>query len=397
MAPHPPVVVTGQQIGAGWTPALSVVKALTALAVAQHLGGRAVYWMADEDHDRLEVATTLGWREDRILRHRFEFQAPEGTATGWLEWTERQQREADTLWGRIPLPTEPTLRGHVLALGAPLWRRGIEAFSPTDPAVREPIQDTLTRWRELGLEARLSGQAQRLEDEGETLVLDPRKQSAWFCLDPRTGLRRPLEPHEACPPHQWLSPGAALRPLMQSLLLPVTHAVLGPAERAYWRLTEPLWELVGLAQPEIIARPSVYVAPPGTRLSPIQLEALRHGYWEALVPPSSIPSPSAPLPSTLMNSLRPDPAWGPDIGRSFAQTLATTRRKLIKLDRRFQRDLASETLGGDPERLRQKLFPFGKPQERVIPGLCWLRNEALLDGMLDALGQGDLIHILEEP
>ena len=51
-----PVIVTGQQIGAGWTPALSVAKALAALAEAKRRGADAVYWMADEDHDRTEVA-----------------------------------------------------------------------------------------------------------------------------------------------------------------------------------------------------------------------------------------------------------------------------------------------------------------------------------------------------
>ena len=30
-----------------------------ALAAAKNLGGEAVYWLADEDHDRLEVASTV--------------------------------------------------------------------------------------------------------------------------------------------------------------------------------------------------------------------------------------------------------------------------------------------------------------------------------------------------
>ncbi|MDE3033815.1 MAG: bacillithiol biosynthesis BshC, partial [Acidobacteriota bacterium] len=56
-----PVVATGQQIGAGWTPALSVAKALAALAEARRVGAEAVYWLADEDHDRAEVASVSGW------------------------------------------------------------------------------------------------------------------------------------------------------------------------------------------------------------------------------------------------------------------------------------------------------------------------------------------------
>ncbi len=69
--PSRPLVVTGQQIGAGWTPALSVAKALAAMALAQRLGGEAVYWLADEDHDREGVARSCPWGGTRPRRHRF--------------------------------------------------------------------------------------------------------------------------------------------------------------------------------------------------------------------------------------------------------------------------------------------------------------------------------------
>ncbi len=192
-----PIVVTGQQIGAGWTPALSVAKALAALAEAERLGGQAVFWMADEDHDRLEVASTVALEGTRLRRHRFAFEAPPGTAAGWLPWTPAHQREAEALWGPLPLPAEPTLRGHFAALGDPLIRRGLRLFSPTDPALRRPIQEELERWRSLDLEGEILRQAQRLEAEGAPSPLDPRTQHAWFSLDPSSGLRRPLEPGEA--------------------------------------------------------------------------------------------------------------------------------------------------------------------------------------------------------
>ncbi|MDR3683338.1 MAG: bacillithiol biosynthesis BshC, partial [Geothrix sp.] len=241
-----PVIATGQQIGAGWSPALSVAKAMAALAEARRTGGEAVYWLADEDHDRAEVATVAGWAGPRLIRHRFRFDARLGTATGWLPWTPAHQVEASALWGSLPEPQEPTLRGHVLTLGQPLWDRGLRPFSPTDPRVREPIQGELERWRTLDLEALLVRQALALEAEGAPLPLDPRVQAAWFSLDPHTGRRQRLDSGAPLPKGCWLSPGAAIRPLMQSLLLPVAAVVLGPSERAYWRLCEPLWERVGL-------------------------------------------------------------------------------------------------------------------------------------------------------
>jgi len=386
-----PVVATGQQIGAGWSPALSVAKALAALAEARRTGAEAVYWLADEDHDRAEVATVVGTREGRVVRHRFGFAAPEGTATGWLPWTERHQAEAETLWGPCPTPADPTLRGHTLALGEPLWRRGLRPFSPTNPAVRAPIQAQLERWRSLGLESLLVGQAERLAAEGAPLPLDPRTQAAWFSLDPATGLRRRLDPGQPLPRGHWLSPGAALRPLMQSLLLPVEAAVLGPSERAYWRLCEPLWDRVGLAAPRILARPSVFVAPRGLRIHPANLPLLQAGDWAGIAAWRGATATSAlGLPEA-------DAAWPEAIRSRFAAEVQRTRIRLGRLDRRLHREAAARALGGDPERLRQILFPFGRPQERVIPGLDWLRDEALLDHILDRMdGRTDVI-LLEAP
>ncbi len=393
MEPSPcPRVATGQQIGAGWTPALSVVKALAALAEARRLGGEAVYWLADEDHDRLEVASTVGLRGDRILPHRFRFAAPDNTATGWLPWTGDHQQEAEALWGETPLPAEPTLRGHALALGAPLWKRGLRPFSPTDPALRAPIQEELERWRSLGLERDLVRQAEALDASGVRYGLDPRQQAAWFTLDPHTGRRTRLEPGDPCPRGRWLSPGAALRPLMQSLLLPGLEAVvLGPGERAYWRLTEPCWERVGLARPRIISRPSAFVLPRGASLGTGDLEPLRNGRWEDF--PGA--QDGSALPSAALAG-SPDPGWDAATASRFAQELARARHRLERLDRRLRRDRAGLALGMDPERLRQRLFPLGKPQERVLPGLLWLRQDDLLDRMLAALDGAAPVVLLEE-
>lgn len=386
-----PVVATGQQIGAGWSPALSVAKALAALAEARRTGAEAVYWLADEDHDRAEVASVVGWRAGRLAAHRFRFDARAGTATGWLPWLPGHQAEATTLWGALPEPQEPTLRGHALALGQPLWERGLRPFSPTDPAVREPIQGELERWRDLDLEALMMRQADRLEAEGAPLPLDPRMQAAWFSLDPRTGLRRRLDRGAPLPPGCWLSPGAAVRPLMQSLLLPVAAVVLGPSERAYWRLCEPLWDQVGLAAPKILPRPSVYVMPQGFQVSTGQLDALRLGAWDRLA------AWSGPLPTTRFQAVAPDPAWPEPLQLRFQREQARTRQRLAKLDHRLHREAAARLVGSDPERLRQLLFPFGRPQERVVPGLPWLRNGALLDRILDRMDGATPVILVEEP
>lgn len=386
-----PLIATGQQIGAGWSPALSVAKALASLAEARRTGGEAMYWLADEDHDRAEVASVAGWSGDRLIRHRFRFDTRAGTSTGWLPWTSQHQAEATALWGPLPEPETPTLRGHVLALGDPLWNRGLRPFSPTYPTVRQSIQSELERWRSLDLQALLIRQAGVLKAEGAPLPLDPNVQAAWFSLDPRTGRRQRLEAHEPLPDAHWLSPGAAIRPLMQSLMLPVTAVVLGPSERAYWRLCEPLWERVGLAAPRIIPRPSVYVVPRGFRVSPDQLDALRHGAWERL---GAWPGT---LPTARFQVAEPDASWPESLQERFRREQTRSRERLTKLDRRLHREAASQQFGGDPEHLRQALFPFGLPQERVLPGVPWLRNGQLLDTILERMDGEHPVILVEEP
>jgi hypothetical protein len=383
------VVATGQQIGAGWSPALSVLKALAALAEAKRLGLQAVFWMADEDHDQLEVASVVGLDGLRLRRHGFRFEAPSGTATGWLPWNDRHQSEAESLWGPLPTPLEPTLRGHFQALGRALWDRGIQPFSPTNPALRASIQDELERWRGLGLEADLRRQAALLAGEGAGSPLDPEKQHAWFSLDPGTGQRIPIDAAVPCPKGCWLSPGAALRPLMQSLLLPVRAVVLGPSERAYWRLCEPLWERVGLTAPRIIARPTAYVRPRNARVDAAQLDSLREGRWEAFSEGFVGPSDLAQVPPE-------DPLWGEALNQRAAAEWARYRHRLLRLDVRLRRDRASESLGMEAERLRQIIFPLGKPQERVLPGWLWLKDPALLDRLERAMESGAAVNLVEE-
>jgi len=101
------------------------------------------------------------------------------------------------------------------------------------------------------------------------------------------------------------------------------------------------------------------------------------------------------MPSAALAGLRPAPDWAPALAGRFTRELARTARRLERLDRRLLRDRAALNLGRDPERLRQSLFPLGRPQERVLPGLFWLRDEELLDRMLDALGQGSMQVLLE--
>jgi hypothetical protein len=114
------------------------------------------------------------------------------------------------------------------------------------------------------------------------------------------------------------------------------------------------------------------------------------GRWEAF-----LEEPLA-LPSAALAAGTPDPGWGPVLADRYLRELARTRQRLTGLDRRLRRDAAAARLGGDPERLRQALFPLGRPQERVLPGWFWLRDDSLLDRLETALAAGSPLILLEK-
>jgi hypothetical protein len=136
----------------------------------------------------------------------------------------------------------------------------------------------------------------------------------------------------------------------------------------------------------------VFAVPAGLALDPALLPALREGRWEAFAQRGA----QERLPSEAFDP-RPDPSWNEPLAARFQREMARTRQRLDKLDRRHGRDHAGTRLGMDPERLRQQLFPLGLPQERVLPGLLWLRRDELLDAMEARLGGDQPIILLETP
>ena len=64
------------------------------------------------------------------------------------------------------------------------------------------------------------------------------------------------------------SPSAALRPVLESWLLPVQATVLGPGEIAYWSQLPPLFRALDVPMPSILPRDSWRVLEPRSGSSP---------------------------------------------------------------------------------------------------------------------------------
>lgn len=385
-----PLVLTGQQIGVGWSPALSVIKALVALDEAKRISGKAIFWMADEDHDASEVSRSVLRKDGKILKVQFEFNQKSQTSTGWFPFDESHQKQAVELWGpSTPTPQEPTLRGHFEAMGEPLKVRGLSFFSPTRDIDRIKVNDLLKDWRELNLETRLTTMYQDLARQGIKCSIDPTKQSTWFSLDPQNGQRLRLEPSSSLGSHLWLSPGAALRPLLQSYVLNVHTVILGPSEMSYWQLIDPLWDMLRIKKPILKLRPSLWSIPSHCSLKADQIGHLREGDWQALLPKN------VALPSNSLSFIS-NPDWDSDTQSRIDQELKRTYERLEKIDRKIQRALLHQSLGEDPETLQQYLFPLGRDQERILSGAPWLLDPRTLIRLTESLSEGSPVVIMKE-
>jgi hypothetical protein len=119
-----------------------------------------------------------------------------------------------------------------------------------------------------------------------------------------------------------------------------------------------------------------------------ELEALRMGDWAALAQAECQKPSAMPFP-------KPDERWGDAISMRYRAEMNRLQTRLNKLDARLAREAAEKRLGRNIEKLRQTLFPFSKPQERVLPGLYWLRDAVLLDAIEKAMEGRAGIHLVK--
>ena len=77
----------------------------------------------------------------------------------------------------------------------------------------------------------------------------------------------------------------------------------------------------------------------------------------------------------------PSAGWGVAISNRYQKQIELLQTRLQRLDLRLAKEVAEKRIGKNIEKLRQTLFPFNKPQERVIPGWYWLKNKSLLDAI----------------
>ncbi len=434
-------VVTGQQAGLLGGPLFTLLKTATAIRLARELERRhgrpfvPVFWAETDDHDLDEV--NEAWAAGAAGPVRLSLAVPEkqrGGAVGALPLGPGAAEVVEAFFAAGP-QTEftPALQAGLLEdlAGSPDWRTwftrqllrlygrlGLVVADPLDPPLAAAAKPLWARVIEEPLELTRSCQEQgrRLAASGWRPVLQKlERRTPFFLLDggrrlPVTferglfrssagdatalALRQRLDERPAD-----FSAAVHLRPILQDFLLPTAAYVAGPTELAYFLQVLPGYGALGVPPPAIVLRASAtLVEPPAERalgrygVEPQELRAGLDAPLAALVRREQRAASPTLWEQLRAQTLRPLAkladglaAEHPDLAQRAGQTRGKVEFLLKELEGRTVAELRrkSETAREQLARARARLYPEGRPQERVLSSLVFLSRYG--PGLVDAL------------
>lgn len=438
------LVSTGQQPDLFVGPLYVVYKALTALELARRIESETgrpslpVFWVASDDHDWHEVSCTRVV-DARGKIHEIRLEPDEGFAHGAV--------------GTAPLPVE--VEGAITALGDAVGRTQHwnsyealirDAYRPGraygeafTEALRGILGDRKFAWVDSGssevrraatavyrdvlerpadvdaaIEAGTAavtraGYAAQLrhvpgsppifiDTDGGRVRL--RSEPDGFRLGPEGSLlsvEEMLALLEAEP--ERFTPSAALRPVVESRLLPIAATALGPGEIAYWAQLGPLFAELDASMPRVVGRNAWLIVDDRTRSVLDKVGAA----------PTDVTDGGALLAARLVEAGRPEAVESalsglrravesgmtelevavggelPGVRASVGKTGKRLRSTLADLGKAIDRKVREEgeVVLGRVTRVAAGLFPSGVEQERVQSPFYFLARQG--PDLIDAL------------
>ncbi len=436
---HTVAIVTGQQAGLFGGPLFTLLKALTALRLADRISREhgvpavAVFWIDAEDHDWDEVRSctvfdeALGPRTISLPPRSDADHAPVAAvrldrsveaALDELERTLPATEFGATVMADLRSAYAPGI-GMADAFGRWLERvlgdRGLIVYDASDRAAKRVVGSVFARELSMpGETARLAAaagsdlvargyhsQVHANEDGLALFHLDGRRrairvQDGQFVVGDE---RYPLEAlvRQATEQPEAFSPNVLLRPIVQDTLFPTVCYVAGPNELAYLGQLRRVYDHFGVPMPLIHPRASATLLDsaalrflgryhlPLEALQP-QDESALNQLLEAQIPPlveQSFTSASRAIEAEMSRVIATVPSLDPTLEGAAQSTLGrmqhdlhTLHGKMIQAAKR--RD---ETLRRQYIRTRALAFPNGHAQERTIGFVSFLNQygPALVD------------------
>jgi bacillithiol biosynthesis cysteine-adding enzyme BshC len=442
--PRAVAIVTGQQAGLFGGPMFTLLKALTAVMLADRVSREhdvpavPVFWVEAEDHDWDEVRTctvfsgqfealTLGLAarsDDSVPVARVALEPSIAATIDELAQALPVTEFSDDLVRHIRLAYTP---GVGMAEAFSRWLdhlmgdRGLIVYDASDPASKPLAAGIFTR--ELSVPGQTSKLAAAAGSQLAALgyhaqVRTPEEGLALFRLD---GVRRPIRrqngalaigddvhsaealAREAAERPAGFSPGVLLRPIVQDALFPTACYVAGPSELAYLGQLRDVYRHFDVPMPLIYPRASATLLDAGSlrflNKYQVPLEALQrqdeaalNALLQAQIPAAveeAFAGVSSALDSHMGSLIRSIPAVDPTLEGAAQSTLGrmkndlgTLHGKLIQAAKRRDETLRRQFL-----RARACAFPRGHAQERTIAFVSFLNQygPALIDRLCDSL------------
>jgi bacillithiol biosynthesis cysteine-adding enzyme BshC len=274
-------VVTGQQVGLFGGPTFCILKALTAVIMAEKAGAVPMFWLATEDHDLEEINTANLAASDHLQKFTVNVPHQEGAPVGTIAFTDAitaAVAQVEALFGKSEI-TEllATTYRKGETFGTAFARFYAKVFSGMGVVFLNPLDQELHRIAQPVLRAAL----ERSEEINQALVARNRElegagyhaqvkvtSSHTLCFYFEDGARTPVRHQEGeffigerklaaaelldevqrCP--EKFSANVLLRPLMQDYLLPTLCYIGGPSEISYFAQIEVVYrKLAGRVTP----------------------------------------------------------------------------------------------------------------------------------------------------
>ena len=437
--PQTVAVVTGQQAGLFGGPLFTLLKALTAIRLAEQVHAEhgvptvAVFWIDAEDHDWDEVkaCSVLDAEMKPLAIAAGDPPHAHTSAVARVRLDESVNAAIGALEAAMPATefTPAMLEGLRRAyapgagmadafgrwLDSVLGSRGLIVFDASDAAAKPLVSHIFAREIEqAGQTARLASEAgAALESRGYHAQATPQEGS--LALFHMNAGRQPIRPHVGgflvgersessavllervrTSPEDF-SPSVLLRPIVQDTLFPTVCYVAGPNELGYLGQLRRVYEAFSTPMPLIQQRATATILDSNAMrfLSrhDVALESLRaqdDAVLNAVL--------EAQLPSSVEASLE-------DVQRAIEQRMERLAKDVMQVDAtlegaarstmsRMQDDLKrlhgkiiqaakrkDETLRRQFQNARSQAFPGGEPQERAV-GFVYFLNKygpALVD------------------
>ena len=276
-----PAVVTGQQVGLFGGPTFCLLKALTAVIMAEKAGAVPVFWLATEDHDLEEVNTVNLSAGDHLQKFTVNLPHREGAQVGTIAFTDEitaATAQVEGLFGSSEISellAASYRKGETFGTAFARFYAGVlaaqgvvflNALDPELHRVAQPVyraalekseeinQALVARNQELesaGYHAQVKVTPSHtlcfyLEDGARTPVRH--HQGEFFIGERKLTAAELLEETERCP--ERFSANVLLRPVIQDHLLPTLCYIGGPAEAAYFAQIEVVYrKLAGRVTP----------------------------------------------------------------------------------------------------------------------------------------------------